>query len=255
MKKFGITLTKVHADFIKKIEEDFGQPISEIVRGNLEPAEYGYNRVEDGKPVIELNEETGVNVETLMHEAYELRMKFDGWPSLAWHLPPPQNTETNKQYLKWVTGRLWDRIIHTYHFPKLEELGLDPYAETTNEIKKILDEKHISGLRDATRKDALALYYLQCYVQSKREGLLNRFKDFYKSEYGDDGLRAITFGDNLVEIFRSTSVTNPDEAIRLFKRAVQAFVGKQARVYIHDRQKKQFGNYLQLIVFFGLKPR
>lgn len=78
-KNHGIKLNKKSNAFLKNLEQDFGCEIYIEIKDDLKDHEYGFAKIDNGKPIIQLNKNTGLTPENLIHEAFHLRQRLDGF--------------------------------------------------------------------------------------------------------------------------------------------------------------------------------
>lgn len=251
-KKFlGINLNKKCREFIAELESDFGIPISiEIVDREL-AAEYGFAKIIDGLPKVELNKKSGLTPENLIHEVFHLRLRLDGYPTIGFTFNGlVQPTEDNKFWMQWLGTRLWDKILHKIFYPRMKQMGLHPYRSFTKELSKTIESGEIKNLSSAARDKDLALYYLQTFVETDKHKLPAEVEKFYRKRYGGDG---IGLGRQLVGIVASKDLSTPNETIRAFRDCFNAIM--PINLVEENKKCKVYGKFLDRTIFFTFAPR
>lgn len=161
--------------FLKQIEEDYKQEIA-IVEIELDFPKHGFAKVIKGIPTIEIGIHEVDKEEIIIHEAYHLRLRYDGMPNISFKLPHGSKTEDNKFYLEWFVHLFWDKINHHFFYHRvLEDLHLDPFQPFKRELDTIFAENEIKGLKEATKEIALAGYSFKSGLKPK---MMNMFLDF-----------------------------------------------------------------------------
>lgn len=239
--------------FLERIEQDYEYEINLVIK-ELGPAEHGFSKVEGGVPTIEISVNEANVEELILHEAYHLRLRYDGMPSIGFDLPAGTNTESNRIYLDWFAHLFWDKVNHHYFYAKmLRDLNVDPYASLKRELDGIFQENEIKNLEDATKEIALAGYYLQTWVETQDSDYVTKFSAFLKERY--DGL-GIDKGEHLVELFKGQRLDSYDDCISLFVKVFD-FMHRDQDIRIkgqrHDSESQQ--GYVQQMVWFQIGSR
>ena len=74
--------------FLEKIEQDYYKEIN-IVPSDLGVGNHGFSKIKNGIPTIEINNDYSGSIEGLIiHEAYHLRLRFDGCPDISFDSSP-----------------------------------------------------------------------------------------------------------------------------------------------------------------------
>jgi hypothetical protein len=214
MKFEEFELNEKSINFLKQIESDFNSEI-QIEFIDEEEHIHGYASSDTGIPKIQINKFEKFKTEVLIHEAYHLRLHFDGFPIISFEFPNGTMTPQNQEYIKWFTPLFWDKITHRFFYSTiLNELEVNPYESCIAEIESIFEEGQIKGLNEITMEKALAGYILQVWIETQNEELLKRFKAFIINKYKSKG---IALGSKLIALVKNTNLTSGKKCVHLFK--------------------------------------
>ena len=230
--------------FLEKIEQDYSKEIN-IVPSDLCVGNHGFSKIKNGIPTIEINNDYSGSIEGLIiHEAYHLRLRFNGCPDISFDSSPEVAiTRQNKKYLIWFYHRSWDKISHHYFYPKIKkDLKLNPYIDFENELRTYLDQKQIPGLNDATKNITLGCYYLQTWVETQNYGLLSEFETFLNKKYQSAG---VYLGKELIQLFKQYSLKSIDDFTPLFIKIFNACHLGHAQMKLKSSEAENKGNYSQ----------
>lgn len=212
-------------NFLLEIEKDYKNPIL-IEEKILGEAEHGFAKYVGGIPIIELSITENYKKEVIIHEAYHLRLKFDGMPNIGFELPQGNLSEENRIYLEWFAHLYWDKIMHHFFYYKIKDnLNLDPYFAFKKELDIIFNKNEIKGLNSATKELTLAGHYLQVWVETNDESYFKKFRDFLNDKYDSLGIEK---GEYLIKIMKENPLIIFDDCIMLFKKIFD---------YLHLEQK------------------
>lgn len=245
------TFNRESIKFLKQIEDDYSEKIEIIIR-DLGVGNHGFSQVINGIPTIETNSEYLGNLESLIiHEAYHLRLIFDGCPNVSFHSSHDVLlTEQNKEYLNWFYHKSWDKITHHYFYPKIKkELEVNPYIDFENELRMYLDQGQIPDLNNATKKITLGCYYLQTWVETQNGALINEFETFLNEVYQGGGLE---IGKALVFLFEQNPLNCIDDFNHLFIKAFNVCHEGHAQMKLKGTESEKMENYTQYYSIFSM---
>ena len=238
-------------DFINVIELIYKHEIK-IIEKDLAVSEHGWSYIKDDVPTIEIDSKANNKEDILIHEAYHLILKYNGFPTIEFEFPKNDKSDRNRIYLTWFGHLFWDKIEHYYFYPlMLADLKMNPYNSLKVELKEAISKGEIEGLQDATRKIALAGYYLQVWIEINDDKFLKEFEDFLINNYNGEG---ITQGKELISIFKSNKINNPNNAISLFIDCFNLIHKNQNLVISTTKiEKEQHKYYIQVFADFIIK--
>jgi hypothetical protein len=234
--------------FLEALEKDYERKIV-IIEKELGPAEHGFAKVIDGTPTIEIAAGESHVEELILHEAYHLRLRFDGMPSIGFALPKGQMTTDNTFYLNWFGHLYWDKISHHFFYPNMAtELGVDPYVSFKKELDGVFEINEIKNLKEATKEISLAGHYVQTWVETQDKGYLQRFHELLSSIYSGTG---ITLGKSLLALFQEKTLKDFEDCVALFTKIFDIVHSPQGiRVLNHETQRESHSNYTQVVTVF-----
>lgn len=234
--------------FINEIENLYKSKII-VKEKELKEPEHGWSIMENDVPVIEINIKEKDKEVILIHEAYHLKLRQEGFPGISFEFPNNSESNNNSFYLEWFCHLFWDKIAHYYFYPlMLNELKINPYNSSTTELKEIYKNGKIEGLKDSTREIGLAGYYLQVWVETQNENSLKKFKSFLIDKYNGQGIEQ---GEELISLFKKKQISNSSDALELF---IECFnlIHKNQNIKISTPiiEKEIHKNYVQYIAKF-----
>jgi len=234
--------------FINEIEKLYKSKII-VKEKELKESKHGWSIMENDVPVIEINIKEKDKEVILIHEAYHLKLRQDGFPVISFEFPNNSESNNNLFYLEWFCHLFWDKIEHYYFYPlMLNELKINPYSSLTTELKEVYKNGRIEGLKDATREIGLSGYYLQVWVETQNENSLKKFKSFLIDKYNGQGIEQ---GEELISLFKKKQISNSSDALELF---IECFnlIHKNQNIKISTPiiEKEIHKNYIQYIAKF-----
>jgi len=237
--------------FLKKIEKDFENSIL-IEEKGLKESEHGFSKYIDGIPIIELNENEVYKEEVIIHEAYHLRLKFDGMPNIGFELPNGSLSKNNQVYLSWFAHLFWDKITHHFFYSKIKnDLDLDIYLTSKKELDNIFEKNEIKGLNPATKELTLTGYYLQVWIETNDINYLEKFRKFLDNKYD---LLGVEKGEYLIKIMKEHPLITFNNCVTVFKKIFD-YLHLTQKVKIFKETSKFNSNKLfnENYVFFNIQ--
>jgi hypothetical protein len=249
---FGIDLSPGAKQLIAEVEKAFGKPMLEQEVATWEPGHYGEASVApDGRPTVTINSATGRTEATIVHEVFHLKLRAEGFAILGFEFPPGKNTQANREFMSWISHHLRDPIQHSIFYPLMRKMGADPDAELKTEFDEALKRNDFLGLSDATKREALALYYLKAGLQLNDAETLQRIKSWYKKKGWRDALK---LGKKLLDVVLEARPTTPEDEIVVFVRCMNLLLGRQAKFKLSGWEDVAMGTFNQRGVVIKILP-
>lgn len=235
-KVFNIQLSPEAAELISIVEKGYGKAIREEEVMSL--VGFGQSLIDDaGTPVIRINPKTGRTESTIVHEAFHLLLKLEGYPIFAYQFPIGQNTPENIEYMKWVRANLYDGILHWVFYPRMKKMGVDTNSEEKEQVIEALRADTYQNLRPATEQEALALYYIKVNLEINDMELSKRVTDWYKRK---GWLEPLKMGEKISRMIIEANPQTPEASVSVFVDCINVLLHGSAEFRIdswHDRSR------------------
>jgi hypothetical protein len=240
----------------KKIEELIGRLEAEFNRKvyieieKREESHHGESIIENNLLKVFISDEIEDKNELLLHELMHFDIKLLGVPNrIAWSIPNDNKREDNITYLTWFRRQVWDKIHHHYFYPIMKAVyDVNPFSIVENELNSILEKEEIPGLKEATKRNALATKYLQTYVETEDDNYLRRLKSLLTKKY--DGV-GILEGEELIRLFKTNNYESVDSFVPLFIRCFN-YLHHPAEIIRHEiKATNEYKNSNDVYFFFS----
>ena len=249
---FDLRLTDPVIKLLGEVESAFGKPVREELVPNWEPSHYGESSVDpDGTPVIRLNAATGCTLSTFVHELFHPKLRSEGFPVLVFELPQGNATESNQLFLQWVSFHLRDPIEHWMFFPQMRKMNIDPDQELRSEFQEALRTGTFSGLKPATEREALALYYVKAALQLTDPAILSRVRAWYVQKGWKLPMER---GEQLRRWVTEEAPRTPKDEISVFVRCINFLLDGTAKFELVSWDSLKLGTFSQVTVTIRIVP-
>lgn len=193
-------------DFLEELESDYGEEIA-LDKTIKDPNVRGEALVLECKPTIRLNPKLEELEETIIHEAYHLRLKFDGYPLFV-HTGLPNR----KKYLVNYNRKFHSIIEHSIFFDKIKgDLGLNPFQHGKEFLAYSF--KRLPKSQSAADTIGIVSCILQIYIETDdicwQEIMVKEFSKRY-------GLEAVRLGINLAKLIKATTIFEVKDYVNLY---------------------------------------
>jgi hypothetical protein len=249
---FGVPLSEPAARLVVDVEAQYGKSIRQELVTTWEPSHYGESLVaNDGTPVIKVNANTGRTEATIVHELLHLKLRTEGFASLAFELPPGKNTESNRTYLQWIGFHLRDPIQHWIVYPRMRAMGLDPDPELKTEFREAIRIGDFRGTNEITGKEARAMYYLKAALQIDDSPLLQQVSDWYQRKGWEDSL---SIGREMTKLVLQAQPKSPSDEMRTFVKCANILLADTANFQFAGFQQILLGHHVQNVARIKVLP-
>ncbi len=193
-------------ELIKKLEWRFNRKVT-INVSELQTGHHGSGQIMSDSLVIEIGKDIEDKNELLLHELLHFEIKLKGVPiAIGWALHNDESIASNKLYLSWFKGQIWDKIHHHFFYPiMVSDYGYDPYFVAKSKLTDLFETNEIPGIEESTKKIALACKMLYVFVETNDETYLKNFEEFLYANYGGEGIQE---GNELIHLFKSNDFTS-----------------------------------------------
>jgi len=218
--------------FLKKLESDYGKKI-QIELVELKDEEHGNAKSENCIPLIKINKENKFedkefNIIVIIHEAFHLRMLFDGMPLIGYSPSSRYHAKFDKQYFEWFNTRFWDKVTHHYFFPKIKnELDLNPYSITKELVIDILNGNKL--IPDDISELGLVGYLFQTWIEVDDKSYFDGLEELIQRKYNSIG---IDKGEYIIKIMQANPLTNFDTCLVVFEKIFN-YLHKEDKICIN----------------------
>ena len=198
---------------IDRLETEYNRKV-DIEIEKREESHHGESRIESKQLKIIISDKIEDKNELLLHELMHFDIKLLGVPNrIVWSIPNDNKREENITYLIWFRGQVWDKIHHHYFYPIMKAVyDVNPFSIVENELNSIFEKEEIPGLKEATKRIALATKYLQTYVETEDDNYLRRLKSLLTKKY--DGV-GVSEGEELIKLFKTNNFKSVDTFVPL----------------------------------------
>lgn len=226
--RLGFRLEESTQKLIGEVEKSFGSPVIVKRRLDWEASHYGEAYVDsEGHPTIELNATTGLTNANVAHELMHLLMKSKGYMQLAFEFPKGKGTAGNQEWMRWLSFHLRDPIQHSIFYPEMRKRGIELGREVEKEFRDLLATGEFPKLNEASRFEALVLYYLKARIEITSPGLLASVDELYKAKW----VQEEEMGRRIFDVMRQEDAKSPEKEIQVFVDC--------ANMLLRDRQRVQ----------------
>jgi hypothetical protein len=164
----GVTLRPSAQRLRESIEASFHTAITckQTMLLKNSTGDLGRAEILNGVPTITIDVLNGRNETVVVHELFHLKLDANGYQlELRVAFPanmPSRPLSTKRQIAEILSSYLQHRLF----YPRMIEMGLDPYAHEEQEIEKDIRENRIPGYAPAA-PEILALQYLPLLDESR----------------------------------------------------------------------------------------
>lgn len=194
------------------IEKHYGKAIRIEETESDNPDYCGETSVtRDGTPIIRVNARIAHKEEVVVHEMLHLELRKNGYPRYV--LACSDNLALDKE----TTANLWRMVNnvrdviehHTFLFPAMERMALDPYAAMRAIYRRNLESGYVRTFDDPVYQ---AFNYMKISLESNDPAVQEQLDDCYRS----GGWHAsLAKGRQLVEAVKQKKITRPQDEVAL----------------------------------------
>jgi hypothetical protein len=245
---FGIPVRSSVLSFVSEIESTYGHTL--IERSLPERGPLGESGVtDDGYPFVSLAMK-GRTESTLVHELMHLRLHAHGSASVSWIFPVGQDSQSNKKYVKWLTGMVRDAIEHRLFYPEIRKLGIDPDPESKRAFEKFVKTGVFEGLKPATRDEALSINYFQAQLLQE-SNLARRVNDRYMR---NGWRKQAEIGGAMASKVLGDGPVTPESEISKFVDCINTLLALRLHFAVERWGKRQRGTFSERFVVISVSP-
>lgn len=238
---FNIQLSAEAAELISDVEKGYGKSIREEEVASL--VGFGESLIDDaGTPVIRINPKTGRTESTIVHEAFHLLLKLEGYPIFAYQFPNGQNTPANIEYMKWIRANLYDGILHWIFYPRMQKMGVDTNSEEKEQILKALRVDTYDNINHATEREALILYYIKAKLEINDTELSGRVTEWYKRK---GWIEPLKMGDRIARLVMEANPQMPAASVSVFVDCINVLLHGSAKFEIDSWFTRSRGTIIE----------
>lgn len=252
-RKFSFQTSEPTHALVGEVERSFGRQVIVKINSAWEPSHFGESYVDElGNPTIELNATTGLTDSNAAHELMHLLMKSEGYLGLRFSLQKADSSAGNQEWLPWISFHLRDPIQHFIFYPRMRKMGIAPGSDIEREFRDVVTTGEFKELKEASRFEALALYYLKAKIEITSPELLKRLDELYVAKWDEE----MVMGQRLYDMISKSPSQTPDNEMVLFVNC--------ANLLLREKQKVQFeivgheailkGTFLEKFAVVRLKP-
>ncbi len=194
------------------IEKHYGKAIRIEETESNNPDYCGETSVtRDGTPIIRVNARIAHKEEVVVHEMLHLELRKNGYPRYV--LACSDNLALDKETM----ANLWRMVNnvrdvvehHTFLFPAMERMELDPYANMRAIYRRNLESGYVRTFDNPVYQ---AFNYMKISLESNDPAIQERLDNCYRS----GGWHAsLAKGRRLVEAVKQRTLTRPADEVAL----------------------------------------
>jgi len=249
-KMFNIRLSLEATELISQVEKGYGQSIREEEVLNFNG--FGESLTSNsGRPVIRINPITGRNESTIVHEAFHLLLKLEGYPILAYEFPDNEKTSINFKYMKLARSHLYDGILHWVFYPRMKQIGVDTNEGVREQLEKAFRSDAFDNLNPAIDREVLAIYYAQAKLELNDLKLVNKITEWYISQ---GWIRPLKNGEKIEQIIIQENPQTPEASVAVFVECLNLLLQGSAYLKIKGWFERARGLIMEKVAIIQVLP-
>lgn len=231
----GVSLSPPSTRLLERVEALYGKRVVGIENPGQPEELPGQSTVEwDGTPKISINPSTGKNEAVIAHELMHL---FGFQKGVPWvHFV---GDSVDSPTIRFLVGDLYDQVFHSYFYPKLREIGIDPSAQERAALHDYLVRGSLPVGRGPLLEPSLALYYFRSVVLLRDEELTAQLARVL-STHGQEG--ALSKGRQLVAVIQRHRFHRPTEVLDAFLEGAKALFASDIHLSLCCLKVRPRGN-------------
>jgi hypothetical protein len=239
----GIELRASSGELLDKIEQVFEQPlriekrdtgvIGALARGIIS---------EDGVPTIVLGSDGTLTETIIVHELFHIDQRIRQFPNgIDLRILGSLGTDFETQLGRLFGSYLLNPIEHAIFFPRMVEMGIDPYEQEAASIRQVVaaggfpPEAHDLL---SYQTEALALWYMTAALGVGDSTVISENDRLFERDGFFESMRR---GREAVKIFRSRNPQTPQEAAETIVASLNCLLGSLGAFTFDGWSSKQKG--------------
>ena len=223
----GIELRPLSGELLDKIEQVFEQPLriekhdtgvaGAVARGIIS---------DDGVPTIVIGSGETLTETMIVHELFHIDQRIRQFPNgIDLRIVGPLSTDFETQLGQLFGAYLLNPIEHAIFFPRMVEMGIDPYEQEAASIRQVVaaggfpPEAYDSS---SYQTEALSLWYMTAALGVGDSTVVSENDRLFEKEGFFESMRR---GREAVNMFRSRNPQTPQEAAETIVASLNCLLG------------------------------
>jgi hypothetical protein len=239
----GIELRPSSGELLDKIEQVFEQPLR-VEKHDTGPTGVFSRGIisDDGAPTIVIGSGDTLTEGIIVHELFHIDQRIRQFPNgIGLHIVGPLDADFEAQLGPLFGAYLLDPIEHAIFFPRIVEMGMNPYEQEAESIRQVVTaggfppEAHDIPLYQT---EALALWYVTAALGVGDPAVVSANDRLFEKEGFSESMRR---GQAAVNIFRSRNPQTPQATAEAIVESLNCLLGSLGTFYFDGWSSKQKG--------------
>jgi hypothetical protein len=243
----GVKLRPASGELLDAVEALYSRPVSVVFRDDLGEGIEGYSYTRaDGAPIIVIVPGKGQNEENIVHELFHLKMLAEGYPLFDFEMPEAERL-AHGQFYHTMRTRIHDPITHFLFYPKMRQMGLDPDANTREQLQR---NRFLAEQRQASQ-EWLAAYFMKVSLETRDPKIQAELEQWYHEK---GWIWALEHGRALVRIANSVR-DDPESFASIVVNCFNELLSGRAVLSIARVERREYGTTIIKHVIVQVQPR